>query len=60
MDNKVARALRVFETLTEEQKREFLRSLRGFEERGRLDERVQKDISLIMGPVSGSCPTCGR
>ncbi len=60
MDGKVVRALKVFQTLTEEQKREFLRSLKGFEERGRLDEKVQKDMNLILGPVSGSCPYCGK
>ena len=60
MDDKVRRLLKVFETLTESQKKEFLRILQGYESKGRLDESVQKDLSITLGPLGGVCPYCGK
>ncbi len=60
MDDKVRRLLKVLEALTEAQKQEFLTALRGFEVRGKLNEDVRKEIGLIMGPLGGRCPYCGK
>lgn len=60
MDDKVRRAIRVFGTLTDAQKRELLKSIKGYEEKGRLDESVRKEEGMIMGPLGGPCPYCGK
>lgn len=60
MDDAVRRILRVFDTLSTEQKRELLRSLQGYEVRGVLEESVRKDMQVSLGPLGGRCPYCGK
>ncbi len=60
MDDNVRRTLKAFETLTPSQREELLKSLRGYETKGRLDESVRKDLIITMGPLGGRCPYCGK
>lgn len=60
MDAAVVRLIKAIDKLTPAQKREITEALRGYEVKGRLDERIQKDISMIMGPTTGPCPVCGK
>lgn len=60
MREKVKRSVRVFRTLTEEEKREFLEAIKGYEIKKALEESVVRDASMIMGPLGTTCPYCGK
>lgn len=62
MDEKVQRLLNVLKTLTEAQKKEFLDQAKGHKDTGALDEslRKRKEEGVVMGPLSGRCPYCGK
>ncbi len=60
MDNDVKRTIRAFQALKEKQKDDFLRAIREYEIKGRLEEGTTKDMSMIMGPLGKPCPYCGK
>ena len=60
MDDDVKRAVRVIRKLTPAQKRELREATERLEKGGMAEDAVVRDSSLIMGPLSGTCPYCGR
>lgn len=60
MDDDVVRLLKAFNDLSESEKAAFLKAVEHFETHGRLSESVRKEIGVVMGPLSGTCPYCGK
>lgn len=67
MDEKVARILAVYHTLSSKQKKELIEQLKKRERNGTFDgaldesyTRIEKGHTVVMGPLGGTCPYCGR
>lgn len=60
MDDAVRRTLKAVQALTPSQKEELRRSLRGYVEKGVLEESIRKEAGISMGPLDGTCPYCGK
>ena len=59
-DLRVLRVLRGFESLNEAGKQEVIKQIESYHKIRRLDERVQKELGMVMGPLPVPCPCCGR
>jgi len=60
MDDAVKRMLKTFEAMTEAQRKEFLGHAQDRLKKGYLEESTRKEIGVVMGPLGGSCPYCGK
>lgn len=63
MDEKIQRIMNVYETLTSAQKKELMEELKKRNQSRIINEslgRVEKGHTVVMGPLSGKCPYCGR
>jgi hypothetical protein len=57
MDDKVLRLLKVFDTFTDAQRKEFVESLSGYQIKTNIRSQVLK---VSMGPLPTPCPYCGK
>ncbi len=61
MNEKIKRALLVYMSMTENERLEFKRKLKEFDEKILTEkQRFNEDIRKSLGPLSGSCPYCGK
>ena len=60
MQDNTRRMIRAYRSLTEQERKEFLDSLKNMELGGKLNESVIKELGVRMGPLGGTCPYCGK
>jgi len=61
MDDEIRRWLKVFEAFDQEQKKEAVEALNDLlSENPKVRKRLYEEIGLVMGPLSGRCPYCGK
>jgi hypothetical protein len=61
MDDRVRRWMKVFQEFSTEQRKESLNSLVEFLSADEKHKKsITEEIGVIMGPLSGRCPYCGK